>query len=259
MPISLNGSPPLPLVVLSRCGVNSGAIIIKLVQAGIKIDAIIIQVTGYLTVPGADGCLRFSNWLKDNPKIGYYRIHRIIPKPNHRSSTQDSALAMAQFACARTLRWDPALKAILEWHSEVLPPKQPLLVAMPFDVDEEQRSNRRSQAPGLYEFWYPLIEWGMTREDCAQLCSTEGLHTADSRCFFCPTRSKADIAYLGITEPSTLQTALAIEKELGDTAGFGGLGGRGWKWADFVSATPEQAERMAEPPLRRLPCHCYDG
>lgn len=251
MPISLNGNPPRPLVVLSRYGVNSGAIIIKLLQAGIRIDMVVVQRVGHSTISWIDKHKDYERWIRERG------VHVEPSVPAIMDNRRDASLALAQFSCAKRLRWDPALQIMLEEPVPGSPiPRDPFVIAMPFDADEERRSHRTSHDPRRYEFWYPLIEWGMTRDDCANLCSTEGLHAMDGRCYFCPTRTKVEIAHLALSDPAAVQETLKIENELGDGVG---MGGHGWKWADFVAATPEQAERMGEPPLRHLPCNCYDG
>jgi hypothetical protein len=45
-----------------------------------------------------------------------------------------------------------------------------------------------------YEYWYPLIEWGMTRDDCKSSIRSEGLPIPPkSACIFCPSTQPEEL------------------------------------------------------------------
>jgi hypothetical protein len=155
-----------------------------------------------------------------------------------------------------------------------------------FDAGEMRRvkypTDRR------FEWEYPLVEWGMFREDCEALLLRHGFKVSKSACFFCPSNRKPEIIQLCIEHPQLARRALAMESlAKPKLITINGLGRR-LNWGDFLRSEvakentridagaigldltilpPEQLNDLfgrlvsgmqeSEPPEED--CGCYDG
>lgn len=87
-----------------------------------------------------------------------------------------------------------------------------------------------------YEYWYPLIEWGIDRDGCKDIIQAAGLPIPPkSACYFCPASHKEEIIWLRQEHPELYQRAIAIEEtwlngrhEKKSTRGLG----RRFKWSE---------------------------
>jgi hypothetical protein len=129
--------------------------------------------------------------------------------------------------------------------------KLKLVKCIGFDAGEERRV--KYPADNRFEFEYPLVEWGIFREDCEAICARHGFRIPKSSCFFCPSMRKPEILQLRQDHPELLARALAMEaKAKPNLLTVNGLGRR-LNWSDFLAGqrtgdeTPEQD------------CGCYDG
>lgn len=123
-----------------------------------------------------------------------------------------------------------------------------------YDAGESRRALNREDPK--YQFRYPLIEWGLFREDCVDICESEGLPVSKSACFFCPSSKKREVLELSEKHPDLFARAIDMERnaELTTVKGLG----RSWSWADFVKAEEAQQKLFLED-QREIPCGCYDG
>ena len=85
---------------------------------------------------------------------------------------------------------------------------------------------------GKYEFWYPLQEWGIDREECGRIITRAGLPLPPkSSCYFCGSMKKREIDEL---PGDLLAAALALEDNaLPNLRTVSGLGRR-FAWRDHV-------------------------
>ena len=81
--------------------------------------------------------------------------------------------------------------------------------------------------------WYPLMEWGWTRDDCIRQIEAAGLpQPGKSSCFFCPSMKPDEITALREQHPDLFRRALALEdnarKNLKTVKGLG----RNYSWRE---------------------------
>ena len=84
-----------------------------------------------------------------------------------------------------------------------------------------------------YSKWYPLMEWGWTRDDCIRQIEAAGLpQPGKSSCFFCPSMKPDEITALREQHPDLFRRALALEdnarKNLKTVKGLG----RNYSWRE---------------------------
>ena len=84
-----------------------------------------------------------------------------------------------------------------------------------YDADEGYRSDKAllgDLADRKYSKWYPLMEWGWTRDDCIRQIEAAGLpQPGKSSCFFCPSMKSDEITALREQHPDLFRRALALE------------------------------------------------
>jgi hypothetical protein len=116
--------------------------------------------------------------------------------------------------------------------------------AISFESGEERRISD-VQDPGVTK-WYPLIEWGWTRDDCVKAIERARLPVPPkSACFFCPSSKRTEVVQLRAQHPDLYARALAMEDNarpnLDTVKGLG----RRWSWRDVDgvksdAGTPEE-------------------
>jgi len=127
------------------------------------------------------------------------------------------------------------------------------------DADESHRANGFN----IWAEWapsFPLIDWRMGREDCAESIMRAGLPLpGKSACFFCPSASPEEVSELADKHPTLFARGLAMEAGAVETCG-GRVKGLG---QDFSWAAVERSRRLqiALPIAREAadPCGCYEG
>ena len=88
--------------------------------------------------------------------------------------------------------------------------QKPCVVYLAFDAQEKKRVRKRRVKGITYE--YPLIERGLTRNDCKQLIRNHSLKIPPkSGCYFCPFQTKKEWKTLMVTHPSLFKKAVALE------------------------------------------------
>jgi hypothetical protein len=97
-----------------------------------------------------------------------------------------------------------------------------------------------AKADAKFSYWYPLQEWGWTREDCIRVIEAAGgPAAAKSSCFFCPAMKQPEILALKRDFPELHQRALALEQRAltgkHNHTSTKGLGRR-FAWADVQEA-----------------------
>ncbi len=125
-----------------------------------------------------------------------------------------------------------------------------------FDAGEKHR--QKDYEDTKYITKYPLVEWGMTRDDCVELICKENLtQPGKSSCFFCPAMKPTEIKQMAQIYPELVERAIALE-ENANLETINGLG-RNFSWkklmdqGDLFSDKYEQYSDFGDK------CGCYDG
>jgi len=98
-----------------------------------------------------------------------------------------------------------------------LKPAPPHQVMIGISLDEESRGYKKS-AVSWVENVYPLLELELTRSDCIDAITRQGLPVPPkSGCWFCPYKRTSQWFDLKLTSPAKFNLALRMEKDTGHT------------------------------------------
>ena len=129
----------------------------------------------------------------------------------------------------------------------------PAISVMGISVDEIKRMHKPHWSE--YRFEYPLIDKGLTREDCKQIILKNGFPLPPkSGCFYCPFQKRSQFAKLYFEHPELYEKARMMEerqhgflkhkligtKSLGQLAEALGEGSS--KLTEFIDEDPEECE-----------------
>lgn len=243
-------------------GTNSTALAIECVKRGIPLDLIGFADTGGERPETYAFVHLFSQWLTDHgaPEVTWVKK---AGEPLEEDCLRRGALPSIAYGNKRagcTDRWkqrpqaalldaDPRAQAIWARNEKVTK-----LVG--FDADEPGRGRPFEDAKTRN--WYPLIEWGMGREECIETIRTAGLPLpGKSSCFFCPNMRLPEIRELYELNPDLFERALAMEAA--NKTDVRGLD-YGKAWTDYARYFRDQAEMpFIIRPTKRQCGGCYDG
>lgn len=261
------------LVVSYGGGTNSTAMLVGLYERGIKPSLITFADTGGEKPHTYKHITIINNWLLS---IGFPQI--TIVKKNYRGgeladlyshSINNNMLPSIAYGfknCSQKFKQEPQAKAKNNFpqFKDAWKQGRKVVSMLGFDADEDRRM--RIHEDKKYKFWYPLIEWGWTREDCKEAISRAGLPQAGkSACYYCPSSKKYEIVQLRDNYPELFEEALKLEANA-DLHSIKGLG-RCFNWGEFIDdydseTDPAIKEKMIKPRnglMEELPCGCYDG
>jgi hypothetical protein len=120
------------------------------------------------------------------------------------------------------------------------------------DAGEDQRAKKYDDPK--YDQSYPLVEWGIGRDDCIEIIKAAGLPLpGKSSCFFCPNMRKTEIRQMSVTHPEYAERAIKLEQNM-ETKKVRGLG-RTWAWGDMLATE----DMFPDDYFKVMPCGCYDG
>lgn len=253
------------IVVSYGGGTNSTALLIGMVERGIKADLILFADTGGERPETYAYVKMFSDWLviQGQPPITTVRkqdkygniltleqhclIHRCLP-----------SLAYGFKKCSLKFKVQPQDKYCNNWQPTrgIWKRGDKVTKFIGFDAGEDRRATRFSDDK-KYAYQYPLIEWVWGREECRAAIERAGLpQPGKSACFFCPSTKKYEVLELRNKYPDLLQRALVIESyaELTKVAGLG----RGYAWRDLLKADEQQLRLWPDNVIEQT-CGCYDG
>jgi len=251
-----------PIAVAYGGGVNSTAMLVEMRRRDIVPDLILFADTGGELPETYDAIKTVSAWCVSHgfPAVvtvqkTYQGRHETLEE-NCRRMNMLPSIAYGFKSCSLKHKVEPQDKfcnsfaAFVEhWKSGGMVPK-----FIGYDAGESRRAKIQSDAK--YSYRYPLIEWGLFREDCVGICEAEGLPVSKSACFFCPSSKKREVLELSENHPVLFARAIEMERnaELITVKGLG----RSWSWSDFVRAEESQQKLFLED-QREIPCGCYDG
>lgn len=245
-------------------GVNSTAMLVEMFRRSMRPDVILFADTGGER-PETYGCLKkVSDWCVAHgfPVITTVRHEskKHGDKTLEDECLRSQSLPSIAYGFKRcSLKWKvaPQDKWFNAWDKarDIWSIGGKIQKMIGYDASEERRA--KIAADEKYAYSYPLIEWGIYREDCVAICNSEGLPTAKSSCFFCPSMKKWEIRELAKTNPELMERALKIEANANLTS-VAGLG-RSFSWRDLLAADKAQRELFDDFSAPEIPCGCYDG
>lgn len=238
-----------PLIVAYGVGTDSTAMLIEMERRGIRPDLILSADTGsehprsyaYLPVINA--------WLAS---VGFPAV-TIVRNPSpiagdasladecFRKSVLPS-LAYGGHSCSIKWKIEPQNRYVRSWQPAVDAWKRGELVRKAIGYDAGPRDVRRRMKSANvtdphYDYWYPLIEWGLIRENCIEIIRAAGLPLpGKSACWMCPASKAGEIDALRTDHPELLARAVEIEtrakaRGLRTVKGLG----RSFAWGDHLA------------------------
>lgn len=201
--ISLAEQLKQPLIVAYGAGVDSTAVLVELHRRGVRPDAILFADTGDEKAETYAYLPIINRWLKS---VNFPQVTtvRYVPKKtgkgplyttlgqNCLSNGTLPSLAFGFKSCS--LKWKVVPQN--KWTENWLPARDcwraggKVLKIIGYDTSPNDLK-RYAHAKGVedpsYQYWYPLIEWGMDRDACKQAILRAGLPVPPkSACKFCP-------------------------------------------------------------------------
>jgi hypothetical protein len=211
-----------PLVIAYGLGVDSTAAIVQLVQLGYIIDLILFADTGNEKQETYDYLPIFNKWLRRmrQPQVTVVRnvVQDFKHWPPYKSLGENCltngtlpSLAFGFKSCS--LKWKVAPQnkfcdawqpAIDWWYGEGKTTQRPCgkgFMTVPlasrkvrkvigYDAspkDQKRFAHSQGLEDPLYDYWYPLIDWGWDRDECKRQIALAGLPVPPkSACYFCP-------------------------------------------------------------------------
>jgi hypothetical protein len=249
------------LIVSYGGGVNSTAMLIEMVKRDIRPDLVTFADTGGERSDTYRYIERFDRWLGEHGMS----IDRVCYA--HEGTVDDSleeeclrlkilpSIAFGFRTCSQKWKRAPQEQA-MKRHPKWLAGED-VTSAIGIDAGEAHRAAKVESA-GRIRYRFPLVEWGMDRDDCHGVIADAGLcEPPKSSCFFCPAMKKGEVVALKDNEPELFKRACAIEANA-QTHTVVGLG-RHWTWAALGAADDAQARLLPDVTDDRMPCACFDG
>ena len=245
-------------------GVNSTAMLVEMNRRGIRPDIILFADTGGERPETYQAIDIVSAWCisKGFPPI---RVVSHSSKKHGDKSLEEEcirsktlpSIAYGYKKCSQKWKIAPQDKFFNanEQAKEVWNKGLKIVKFIGYDAGEARRASIPEDDKYIYK--YPLIDWWLFREDCVEICRSEGLPTYKSSCFFCPSMKRWEIFNLKEKHPALFQRAIEIEINA-NLDSIKGLG-RNFSWNDIAYADGMQ-NKMLEPDAQsEIPCGCYDG
>lgn len=238
-PTITSPAPDSPHVLSMGAGVDSVAIVVGCVRAGLPLDLIIFSDTGaekpetYLMLDILD------SWLES---VGYPKVTRVrYETETARYSNLEGnclhndtlpSLAMSGHSCsikwkidaidAHLKTWEPGIEAIKAGKQIVR------MVGYDAGCADGKRFVKAEKLDAMAEnspfaMWYPLRDWGWARERCqaeiaaepelTELCEAflDQPHPFKSACYFCPASGADEVTWLAETHPDLALKAAVME------------------------------------------------
>lgn len=202
--------PNQPLILAYGLGVDSTSVLVELKNRGIRPDAILFADTGSEKQETYDYLPIINKWLREvgfpEVTIVRYVVQDFKNWPPYHTLGENCltnatlpSLAFGFKSCSLKWKVTPQNKWTDRWPPAMNYWKAGGKVKKIIGYDASPKDQKRyAQAIGMedpkYEYWYPLIEWGMDREDCKQSIRDEGLPVPPkSACIFCPSTQPEEL------------------------------------------------------------------
>ena len=245
-------------------GTNSTAMLIECAKRGIKVDLILFADTGGEKPHTYKYVEMFSEWLVKNGMPDIVTVKKTRRNGDILTLERDCleqnmlpSIAYGFKSCSQKYKIQPQDKYVNNWKrsQDEWDAGGKITKLIGYDADESHRINT-DYTDNKYDFWYPLVDWNMGRDECLETILNAGLCLpGKSACFFCPSSKPSEIRQMVHAYPDLIERALAMEAQAHLTS-VKGLG-RNFSWRDLL----EQSE-MFDDGYRNTPelvCGCYDG
>jgi hypothetical protein len=133
--------------------------------------------------------------------------------PAHALNTRNGNRGMLRRQCTGRFKVDP-----IKRHLRTLGYKH---VTMLLGITTDESIRVKDSRVGWIDNKYPLIDAGLSRDDCARFLNERGLTAAKSACVFCPYRSNYGWAKIR-ENPRDWKTAVEYDREIRDQRPEGG-------------------------------------
>jgi hypothetical protein len=242
-------------------GLNSTAMIVEAVHRCLPIDLILFSDTGAEKPHTYAYVEMFSKWLAER---GYPEVITVQPPTTIIQDCQKRhalpAVAYGYRTCSDRFKIAPQRKYCNNWQpaKDAWDAGEKLLQLVGYDADEPHRAERPIPEDDTkkYENWYPLIDWDMGRDECAQAIEMAGLcMPGKSACYLCPNSQPSEIRQNNHNYPDLMRVALDIEASA-DLTSLAGLGRR-FNWGAMLANDEMFPDGYALTP--EMLCGCYDG
>lgn len=274
------------LIVSYGGGTNSTALLVGMLERGIRPDAITFADTGSEKPHTYTHIVVVNQWCQ---KVGFPRIETlspVMPQQIADGTLEQECLRLGKLpakaygfsSCSDKWKMEPQRRynrQFAERHGILL---SDITRLIGFDADEESRvmRGRASADKRPVREEYPLYDWGWAREECVEAIDRAGLpQPGKSACFFCPSTKKPELLELRERYPELLARALEMERMA--LAGEGpapattcaGLG-RSFNWGEWLAQADElaaaeadfvskQLSLFSDAGIPEIDCGCYDG
>lgn len=210
-----DGPPCRPLVVAYGMGVDSTAVLVGLRERNTLPDLILFADVGG-EKPATVAYLPIINhWLEG---VGFPRV-RVVRYvvgdfknwPPYASLEENCltngtlpSMAFGYGSCSLKWKAAPQDRFLKEWPPAALAWRSGGRVCKAIGYDCSPRdqvrrtyADKASRQDRRYDYWYPLHDWGWTRDDCEAAIRRTGLPVPPkSACFFCPASKPGEIDQL---------------------------------------------------------------
>lgn len=245
-------------------GTNSTAMLIECAKRGVKVDLILFADTGGERPNTYNYISIFNEWLVANGMPEITIVRKVRANGDLLTLEQDCiekqmlpSIAYGFKSCSQKYKIQPQDKFMNNW-----PPARAewdagrkITKLIGYDVGESHRT-KKDYSDDKYDFDYPLVRWGMGRQECIQSILDAGLCLpGKSSCFFCPNSRKTEIRHLAAVYPELAERAVAMEKNASLTH-IAGLG-RSFAWGDLLATSDLFPDEFHFTP--EMSCDCYDG
>lgn len=212
-----------PRVVSFGAGVQSTVMLLMALDGDIKADCAIFADTGW--EPRA--VYKHLKYMKQLAFDRGFSIH-IVGQPHSirdlaRSNTPTSGRpplylrgekgdGMLRRQCTQTFKIEPLRRRIRSLYAPTA--KKPATVLLGISTDEVQRV--RTSNVKYIRNEYPLIDFGLSRQDCIRYLADRGINAPRSACIGCPFHSDKEWRRIRDESPDEFADAVAWERELQD-------------------------------------------
>ncbi len=245
-------------------GTNSSAMLVGMVERGLKVDLSLFADTGgerpevyetvrlmsdYLVAHGM-GPIITVRYKRETLEENSLRIHGL------------PSIAYGFKKCSLKFKVQPQDQYVNNWKParDAWKRGEKVIKLIGYDAGEARRAEKQSSPINQkkYDFRYPLIEWQWDRAKCVDVLKKVGLPVAKSACFYCPSSRPHEIKQLAKEYPDLMARALAMEANAKLTT-IKGLG-RDFSWAEMLKFDEAQTKLFDDDfSTAEIPCGCYDG
>ena len=237
-------------------GTNSTAVLVEAVRRGLRVDAAVFADTGGEMPETYRYLWQFAEWLRKHDIPLVMTSARLAGQP---ITLEEHSLRLHRMpsvsygrkSCSLRFKAEP----VERWLKAQLAPGERCIRVIGFDADEPQRARLPEGGPWVWS--YPLIEWNMGREECAEVIMSAGLPLPGiSSCFFCGSARPHEVAAL---DDEWIERGIAIEDAARPFSGsIRGLG-KNFLWRDVLRSKRQQLALPIAPSGPDDPCGCWEG